>query len=75
MRKKTSPRTLGLCFLTLFLPHVLDSVFFRTLKKTNFSLSLPDIFQGQGSGYSPRGSSGTLYRVSPVKIPSKWGLK
>ena len=36
-----------------------------------FSLSLPDIFQDQGSKYSLRVSSGSLYRVSPVKIPSK----
>ena len=43
-------------------------------KNTVLSLSLTDIFQDQGSEYSLRGSSGILYRVSPVKIPSKcWG--
>ena len=54
---------------------VWDSVFFPNTKKNKvLSHSLPDIFKDQVSGYSLRGSSGTLYGVSPVKIPSKcWG--
>ena len=43
--------------------------FFRALK-----FASPLSLTHKGSGYSPRVSSGSLYGVSPVKIPSKcWG--
>ena len=58
-----SPPCLGLCFFLLQITEIGKS-----------SLSLPENFQGQGSGYSLRVSSGSLYGVSPVNIPSKcWG--
>ena len=74
-KKQESKSSWTLFFFLPFPPHVWDSVFFQNTEKNKVcSLSLPDIFQDQGSGYLLRGSSGTLYGVSPVKIPSKcWG--
>ena len=73
--KKQSPRVIWLCFFSHHFPPCLGLCFFLNHWKNKvLSLSLSDIFQDQGSGYSLRRSSGTLYGVSPVKIPSKcWG--
>ena len=50
--------------------------FFQSTEIGKSSLSLPEIFQDQGSGYSLKVSSGSLYGISPVKIPSKcWGWR
>ena len=57
-------------------PPMLGTLFIvRALKLASpLSLSLHEIFQDQGSGYLLRVSSGSLYGVSLVKIPSKcWG--
>ena len=51
--KKQSPRaSWTLFFSEPFLPHVWDSVFFRPLKIISSLLSVPEIFQHQGSGNS-----------------------
>ena len=69
--KKQSSRVLGLCFFSHHFPPCLG---LRHWKNKVLSLSLPDIFQDQGSGYSLRGPKGILYRISPIQIPSKcWG--
>ena len=58
-------------FFSPFPRHTWDSVFFfqnTEIGKFSLSLPVPDIFQDQGSVYSLRVSSGSLYGVSPVKI-------
>ena len=48
--------------------------FSEHLNWQELSLTPLEIFQDQGSGYSLRVLSGSLYGVSPVKIPSRcWG--
>ena len=73
--KKQSPRaSWTLFFSEPFLPHVWDSVFFRPLKIISSLLSVPEIFQHQGSGNSFRGAKGSLYWFCPIQILSKcWG--
>ena len=73
-KKTKSKSSWTLFFFSLFPPYAWDPVFSEHLNWQILSLSLTDIFQDQGSGYSPRVSSASLYGVSPVKIPSKcWG--
>ena len=73
--KKQSPRSSWtLFFFRPFPPHVWDSVFFRPLKMISSLLSVPEIFQHQGSGNSFRGAKGSLYWSCPIQIPPKcWG--
>ena len=70
--KKQSPRSSWtLFFFRPFPPHVWDSVFFRPLKMISSLLSVPEIFQHQGSGNSFRGAKGSLYWSCPIQIPPK----
>ena len=74
MGEKWCPRVLGLCFFLNISPPFLGLWFFfqnTEIGKFSLSLSLPDIFQDQGSGYSLRVSSGRLYSISPVTISCK----
>ena len=75
VKKRQSPRTLGLWFSHHSSPMSGTLLFFRTLKLAiPLSLSLPEIFQDQGSGYSLWVSSSSLYGVSPDQISFKcWG--
>ena len=71
-RKKTeSKKLLDSVFFQTISPPCLGLCFFRPLKMISSLLSVPEIFQHQGSGNSFRGAKGSLYWSCPIQIPPK----
>ena len=60
-----------LFFFNQFSPMSGTLFFFRPLKMISSLLSVPEIFQHQGSGNSFRGAKGSLYWSCPIQIPPK----